>query len=67
MHERVHCCDEAASHQLVAHSCSLLNHLNSFHRGMFKLNAKFDAESLPSHSVILNVPATQYTCSLNGV
>ena len=30
----------------VAHSCSLLNHLNSFHRGMFKLNAKFDADAL---------------------
>ena len=30
----------------VAHSCSLLNHLSSFRRGMFKLNAKFDAESL---------------------
>ena len=30
----------------VAHSCSLLNYLNSFHRGMFKLNAKFDADSL---------------------
>ena len=30
----------------VAHSYSLLNHLNSFHRGMFKLNAKFDADSL---------------------
>ena len=32
------------------HSCnileSLLNHLNSFHGGMFKLNAKFDADSL---------------------
>ena len=30
----------------VACSCSLLNHLNSFHRGMFKLNSKFDADSL---------------------
>ena len=30
----------------VDHSCSLLNHLNSFHRGMFKLNTKFDADSL---------------------
>ena len=29
----------------VAHSCSLLNHLNSFHGGMFKLKAKFDADS----------------------
>ena len=30
----------------VAHSCSLLNHLNGFCGGMFKLNAKFDADSL---------------------
>ena len=28
----------------VAHSCSLLNHWNSFRRGMFKLNAKFNAD-----------------------
>ena len=46
MYEQRHCCGEAASHQLVAHSCGLVNHLNSFHRGMFKLNAKFDAYSL---------------------
>ena len=31
---------------LVDHSCGFLNHLNSFHGGMFKLNAKFDADSL---------------------
>ena len=30
----------------VAHSYSLLNHLNSFHRGMFKLNTKSDADFL---------------------
>ena len=30
----------------VAHSCGLLNHPNSFHRGMFNLNTKFDADSL---------------------
>ena len=30
----------------IAHSCSLLNHLNSFHGGMFKLNTKFDTDSL---------------------
>ena len=30
----------------VAQSCGLLNHPNSFCRGMFKLNAKFDADSL---------------------
>ena len=45
MHERVHCPDEAAKSP-VAHSCGLLNHPNSFHRGIFKLNTKFDADSL---------------------
>ena len=30
----------------VAHSFGILNHPNSFHGGMFKLNAKFDADSL---------------------
>ena len=30
----------------VAHACCLLNHPNSFRRGMFKLNAKFDADLL---------------------
>ena len=30
----------------VAHSCGLLNHPNSFWRGMSKLNAKFDADLL---------------------
>ena len=50
----------------VVHSCRLLNHLNSFDKGMFKLNAKFDADLL-LYSVILSTMATQYTCSLNGV
>ena len=27
----------------IAHSCGLLNHLNSFCGGLFKLNIKFDA------------------------
>ena len=30
-----------------AHSCGLLNHPYSFCRGMFKLSAKFDVDSLP--------------------
>ena len=30
----------------AAHSCGLLNHPNSFHGGMFKLNAKSDEDSL---------------------
>ena len=50
----------------VAHSCSLMNHLNSFHGGMFKLHAKFDADSL-LYSLILNETATQYICSLNAI
>ena len=33
---------------------------------MFKLNTKFNADSL-LYSVILNVMATQYTCSLNSM
>ena len=47
----------------VTHSCRLLNHPNSFPGGMFKLNAKFDADSL-LYSVILGVMVTQYTWSL---
>ena len=60
MHEWVHCCDEAANHQLpiaVAFLCiaslhslhgpeSLLNHPNSFCGRVFKLNTKFDVDSL---------------------
>ena len=30
----------------VAHSCGLLKHSNTFHGGLFKLNTKFDADSL---------------------
>ena len=49
-----------------SHSFSLLNHPNSFWEGMFKLNAKFDLQiHCSTYSVILNVTATQYTCSLN--
>ena len=30
----------------VVHSCSLLNHLKSFHEGILKLHAKYDADFL---------------------
>ena len=50
----------------VAHSCSLLNHPDSFHRGMFKFNATSDADS-SLYSVILNVMATHCTCSFNSI
>ena len=33
-------------HSPVAHSCSLLNHLNNFFGRMFKNNTTFDADSL---------------------
>ena len=46
MHERACCCDEAANHHLPIEGSGLLNHLNSFHGEMFKLNAKFDADLL---------------------
>ena len=45
---------------------SLLNHLNSFHGRMFKLNAKYDTDSL-LYSVISNVTVTQCTCSPKGI
>ena len=66
MHEQVCCCDEAANHQLPiggvfwviwiisAEECSsLTQNLMQIHRS--------------THSVILNVMTTQYTCSLNGL
>ena len=43
-----------------------LGHLDSFCGGIFRLNAKPDADSL-LYSLILNATATQYTGSLNGV
>ena len=41
MHEEA-CCDKATNHL----SCGLLNYPNMFRGGMFKLNAKLDADSL---------------------
>ena len=50
----------------VTNSFSLLNHPNNFCGRMFKLNTKFDADLLLFY-LILNVIATQYTCSLSSV
>ena len=63
MHKWACCCDEVAQSP-VAHG--LLNHLKSFRREMFKLNAKVWCRS-SLYLFILNVLATQYTCSLNGI
>ena len=51
----------------VAHSWGLLNHLNSFCRGMFKFKTKLDADSLLYSLSHFDATATQYTCSLNCV
>ena len=66
MHEQACCCHEAANHQLskavafwiiwivsTGECSSLMNNLIQIH--------------CSTHSVILNVTATQYTCSLNGI
>ena len=66
MHEKAYCCDEATNHQLPiavafwiiwivsAEECSsLMQNLMQIH--------------CSTCSVILNVMATQYTCSLNGI
>ena len=60
MHEWVCCRDEATNHQLPTAAAFWIC------RGMFKLNAKFDADVLP-YSLILNATATQYTCALNSI
>ena len=62
MRERAYCHGD----DQFAHNCGLLNHLNSFHGRILKLNANFDAVCCSARSVILNVMATQYTCSLNA-
>ena len=66
MHEQVHCCGEAASHQLP-HSCGLLNHPNISTEECSSLTQNLMQIHCSTHSVILNLAATQYTCSLNGV
>ena len=51
----------------VAHSCSLLSHLNSFHGGMFKLNPKFDADLLLYSLNHFECDGHTVTCSFDGV
>ena len=69
MHEWVHYHDKAANHQLhqLPHRRNLLNHPNSFHGGLFKLNEKSDANHCSTCSVILSMMATRYTSSLDSV
>ena len=51
----------------VAHSCSLLNHPNSFTEECSSLMQNSMQIRCSTHSVILNAKATQYTCSLKGI
>ena len=51
----------------VAHSWGLLNHPNSFCRGMYKLNTKLDANSLLYSLSHFDATATQYKHSFNSI
>ena len=66
MHERAHCCDEAANHQLpIAAAFRIIQIVSTEKRSSLMQNL------MQIHcftcSVILNAMATQCTCSLNGV
>ena len=66
MHEQAHWCDEAANHQLpIAAAFSIIQivspqECSSLTQNLMQVHAF-------TRSVILNVTATQYTGSLNGV
>ena len=51
----------------VAYSCGLLNQLNSFPEECSSLTQNLMQICCSTRSVILNVMATQYTCSLSGI
>ena len=66
IHERAHCCNEAANHQLpIAMALWIIQivpveECSSLMQNMIQIHCS-------THSVILNAVATQYTCSLNSV
>ena len=66
MHEWAHCCDEAASHQLPIAAAFWTIQIVSMEEDS-SLTQNLMQICLSTHSIILNVMATQYTCSLNGV
>ena len=66
MHKWAHCRDEVANHQLpVAAAFWIIQTVFSEECSRLMQNRMQTHCSI--HSVILNVMATQYTCSLNGV
>ena len=66
MHERVHCCDEAANHQLPIAVTFWIIQIVSMEQ-CSSLMQNLMQIRWSTHSVILNVTASQYTCSLNVI
>ena len=66
MHEQVHCYNEAANHQLpIAVTFWIIWILST--EECWRLMQNVMLIHCTTYSVILNVMATQYTCSLNGI
>ena len=66
MHEWVHCCDEAASHQLPIAVAFWIIWIDSMEE-YSSLTQNLMQIHCSTCTVILNTTATQYTCSLNGI
>ena len=66
MHEWVHYRDEAANHQLPIAAGFWIIQIVSMEK-CSSLMQNLTQIHCPTHSVILNVMATQHTCSLNGI
>ena len=65
MHERAHCHDEAANHQLpIAAAFWIIRIVSTEERS--SLMQKMMYIHRCTHSVISNAAATQYTCSVNA-
>ena len=66
MHERALCRDEAANHQVPTAVAFWISRIVSMEE-CSSLTQNLRQIRCSTHSVILNVMATQYTCSLNSV
>ena len=66
MGDQVHCCDKAASHRLLTAAGFWIIQIVS-EEECSSLMQNFVQICCSIRSVILNVMATQYTCSLNGI
>ena len=65
-HEWAHCCDEAANHQLLIAAAFWIIWI-VFTEECSSLTQNLMQIHCSTHSAILNVTATQHTCSLNGI